>query len=103
MVVKTIGLIEGLRLAEEVSKIPDGSFSIAFYPYSRSSGEASTTLRVFHGCKVRSQLPRDKFRIDSDNYFLFTDESGSPKMCYRILIRFLGFPQDNFNLRKVIW
>lgn len=95
--------IEAIRLAKEVSKVPDGSFTIAFYPYNRRKGVASTVLRVIKGCKARAQLPRDKFWVDSDNYFLFTDDQGECKTCYRILIRFMGFPNDNFKLRKITW
>lgn len=99
----TINGLEALRLAGEVSKIPDGTFTIAFYPYSRVKGRASDTLRTITGCKVRTQLPRDKFWIDSENYFLFIDADGNCKTCFRILIRFIGFPTDNFKLKKVIW
>lgn len=98
-----MGGIEALRLAREVSKVPDGTFTIAFFPYNRVKGTASAKLRVLSGCKVRAQLPRDKFWIDSENYFLFTDAKGACKTCYRILIRFMGFPQDNFKLRKIKW
>ncbi len=98
-----MGGIEALRLAREVSKVPDGTFTIAFFPYNRVRGEASATLRVVAGCKVRAQLPRDRFWVDSENYFLFTDARGECKTCYRILIRFMGFPQDNFKLRKIEW
>lgn len=100
---ETITGITALRLAHEVSKIPDGTFTIAFYPYNRGKGQASTELRVIENCKVRKQLPRDKFWVGSDNYFLFSDGQGNPKTCYRILIRFMGFPNDNFKLRKVEW
>ena len=100
---KTMGGIEALRLAREISKVPDGTFTIVFYSYNRIRKKASATPRVIKGCKVRAHLPRDKFGIDSENYFLFTDAQGSPKTCYRILIRFMGFPQDNFKLRKIQW
>ena len=33
----------------------------------------------------------------------YTDEDGNPKMCYRILIRYMGFPQDGFKLHKIDW
>lgn len=93
--------MEALSLAHEVSKIPDGTFTIAFFPCSLMKGEASAKLSVKDGCKSRAQLPTDAFALDSDNYFLFTDKDGNPKMCYRSLIRFMGFPQDNFTLRKI--
>lgn len=93
--------MEALSLAHEISKIPDGSFVIAFYPCSKSKGIASNKLTIKRGCKTRAQLPNEIFDIDSDNFFLFSDSEGLPKMCYRILIRFMGFPQDNFKLRKL--
>ena len=95
--------IEALRLAKEISKIPDGCFTICFYPYSRIKGEASTKLTVKEQCKFRAQLPHERFQIDSENYFLFSDSDGNPKTCYRILIRYMGFPHDNFKLHKLKW
>ncbi|MGG6548573.1 UNVERIFIED_CONTAM: hypothetical protein NY100_24505, partial [Prevotella sp. 15_C9] len=65
--------------------------------------EASATLTVKEGCRWRTQLPEERFSIDSDNFFLFTDADGEPKMCYRILIRYMGFPQDGFKLHKIDW
>lgn len=91
---------EALRLAKEISQIPGMTFTIAFYSYSRAKSEASAKLTVKEGCTVRKQLPEDRFSIDSENFFLFTDKHGKPKACYKILIRYMGFPQDNFKLRK---
>lgn len=34
--------ITALQWAREISKLPDGEFILAFYPYSRQRGEAST-------------------------------------------------------------
>lgn len=98
-----MGGIEAMRLAREISRIPEGRFKIAFYPYNRVRGKAVPELRVLDGCKVRKQLPKDKFWIDSENYFLFEDKQGKPKTAYRILIRYMGFPQDNYKLRKINW
>jgi hypothetical protein len=100
---KTISGIRAIRLAEEVSKMPDGTFKIAFYKYNRLTGEASAELRTFEGCKTRKQMPRERWEIDGDNYFLFQDSEGNPKTAYRYLIRYMGFPNDNFQLRKVQW
>lgn len=95
--------IDALQLAKEISKLPDGCFTIAFYPYSKSRARASAKLTVKARCKARTQLPEETFQIDSDNFFLFTDEKGEPKTCYRILIRYMGFPHDNFKLHKINW
>ena len=95
--------IDALRWAKEISKLPDGCFTIAFFPYSRKKGVSSYRLKTLSGCKYRTQLPDERFSIDSDNLFLFYDAEGSPKCCYRILIRYMGFPQDNFKLKRITW
>lgn len=99
----TIKGIDAIRLAQEVSKLPGGCFTVAFYPYNRTKGEAYPKLRIIEGCTFRSQLSQEAWSIDSDNYFLFQDKSGAPKTCYRVLLRFIGYPQDNFQLRKINW
>ena len=95
--------ITALQWAREISKLPDGEFTLVFFPYSRQRDEASTELQVRHHCKYRTQLSRERFAIDGENYFLYTDEDWNPKMCYRILIRYMGFPQDGFKLHKIDW
>ncbi|MCW3784926.1 hypothetical protein [Plebeiibacterium sediminum] len=100
---KTIKVIDAIRLAKEISKIPDGRFTIGFFPYNRTTGKASAKLRTIEGCKVRAQLSRERFSIDGDNFFLFEDSDGNPKTCYQALIRFMGFPDDNYQPRKVIF
>ncbi len=95
--------ITALQHAREISKLPDGDFTVVFFPYSRSLGEAGAHLVVKEHCKYRTQLPHERFSVDSENYFLFTDEKGDPKMCYRILIRFMAFPHDGYKLHKINW
>lgn len=99
-----IGISDVIRLVREISQLPEplNKFTIAFFPYSRARGEASDKLTIKKNCTFRKQLPQDSFSIDSDNYFLYTDEDGNPKSCYRILIRYIGFHQDNFKLKKVM-
>lgn len=94
--------IDAIRTMQEICKLPDGEFTIAFFPYNRTKGIAVPTLQVREHCKVRAQLPQDRFQIPSDNYFLFEDKDGNQKTCYRVLIRFVGFPPDN-KLIKVKW
>lgn len=95
--------IEALELAKEISKLPDGKFNIAFFPCNLTKGKATTTMRVIEQCKVRTQLPEDQFLRDSDNFFLFQDKDGNPKTCYCVLIRFIAFSSDNYQMRKVTW
>ena len=95
--------ITALQWAREISKLPDGEFTLCFFPYSRNRSEAGARLLVRRHCKYRTQLPGERYAVNSENYFLYTDEHGDPKMCYRILIRFMGFPQDGCKLHKIDW
>lgn len=100
---KEISGLHAMRLAKEISKLPDGCFTIAFYPHSKAKGITSNRLEVKEGCKFRAQLPEERFKIDGENFFLFTDKDGNPRSCYRILIRYMGFPHDDFKLHKINW
>lgn len=95
--------IEAMQWAREMSKIPQGDFTICFFPYSRIQGMAGEQMIVKEHCKWRAQLPQDCFKVDAENFFLFEDQEGNPKMCYRILIRYMGFPQDGYKLHKINW
>ena len=101
--IDTMHIKDAMNWAKEISKLPDGCFTIAFFPYSRQKNQASDKLVIKEGCKYRAQLPQEQFNIDSDNFFLFSDANGEPKMCYKILIRYMGFPQDGYKLHKIIW
>ena len=95
--------LSALQWAREISKLPEGHFTVCFYPYSRARGMASSAMIIKENCKYRKQLPNEKYQVDSENYFLFTDGDGDPRMCYRILIRYMGFPNDNYKLHKINW
>lgn len=99
----TLTGLQAMQWAREISKLPDGHFTIAFYPCSRTKGQATAKLTVKEKCKWRIQLPHERFSVDSDNFFLFTDADGEPRMCYSILIRYMGFPQDGYKLHKINW
>lgn len=99
---KQINGIDAMRLAQEVSKLPDGTFNVAFFPYNRTKGEAGDQLTVKKGCTYRSQLSQNTFNVDGDNYFLFVDGDGNERSCYRLLLRFIAFPPE-FEMRKVNW
>ena len=100
---ETIDGMHAMQWAREISKLPDGCFTISFFPYSRTTNTAIAKMKTMEGCKYRKQLPYERFSIGSDNLFLFSDAKGNPKMCYCILIRYMGFPQDGFKLHKVKW
>ena len=82
---------------------PDLLLCLCFFPYSRSRGEAGASLVVKERCKWRTQLPDERFTVSAENYLLFSDSEGNPKMCYRILVRYMAFPNDGYKLHKINW
>ncbi len=53
--------------------------------------------------RLRPALPDDLFKRDSDLYLPYIDlDTGEPRMCFKRLIRLVGFPPD-FELLKVDW
>jgi len=92
---------KALKTLEDITKAGE-TFTIAFFKYSRIKKEASPKLRTISGCRTRAQMPHEKWDIDGDNYFLFECMDG-PKSCYKHLIRYIGFPYDNYRLKKVNW
>lgn len=95
--------IEAMQWARELSKLPDGDFTVVFFPYSRQRGEASAKLRTKEHCKWRTQAAGEHLSIKPDNLLLFTDQDGEPRMCYRILIRYMAFSQDGYKLHRINW
>lgn len=96
--------IAALKRAELLSKL-GGSFCLSFFPYSRKkpTKEENTKLKTFKGCTMRLPLPHEKFDIDGKHFFLFTTGDDKPRTCYRVLIRYIGFSDENFKLYRVNW
>ena len=101
---ETIKGIDALKRAETLSKV-GGSFSISFFPFSRKKRavEQNAQLVTFQNCTMRLPLPHDRFDIDGKHFFLFTTQDEKPRTCYRVLIRYIGFSDDNFKLYRVLW
>ena len=95
--------IDALQWAREISKLPEGHFTLCFFPYSRSRGEAGARLVVKERFKWRTQLPGERFAAAGENYLLFPDADGNPKMCYCILVRYISFANDGYKLHKINW
>jgi len=92
-----------MQRAEAISKM-GGSFTISFLPYSRKKKNPETVeLKTYERCSLRTPLPHDRFDVDGKHYLLFQTEDLQPKSCYRILVRYIGFSDDNYKLKKVIW
>lgn len=83
--------------------MPEGEFSLAFYPYSRTRGTASAKMLVKEHCRCRTRMPEEKLSIEADNLFFFNDQEGKPRTCYRILIRYMAFPNDGYKMHKINW
>lgn len=98
---ETITGYDARRAMEDIGKI-GGDFTICFYKYSRTRRTASTKLEILKNCRTRAQLSNERFSIDGANLFLF-ESRGEPKMCYKLLIRFVGFSFDDYKLKKVNW
>lgn len=103
---ETIRGIDAVNKAMTISKL-GGSFSLSFFPYSRKKSSANpddlVELKTYSNCSCRTPLPHDRFDVDGKHFFLFQTEDLQPRSCYRVLIRYIGFSDDNFKLKKVIW
>lgn len=100
---ETIRGIDALRRAEAISKA-GGSFSLSFFPFSRKKpGADPVELRSFSGCTMRLPLPDEKWELKGKHYFLFLTSDGKPRSCYRALIRYIGFSNEDNKLYRVIW
>lgn len=90
-------------MAEAVTKT-GGTFTLSFFPYSRvKKPTGPVQLRTYERCRMRKPLPHDKFDIDGKHFFLFLTEDDKPKTCYRSLIRYMSFSNDNNKIKKIQW
>ena len=100
----TIRGIVALQKVEMLSKA-GGSFCLSFFPFSRKKKPEGQTvsLKTFSSCTMRRPLPHDRFDIDGKHFFLFNTEDGKPRSCYRFLIRYIGFSDEDNKLYRVTW
>lgn len=100
---ETIRGIDALKRAETISKT-GGSFTISFFPFSRKKpGGDVAELRTMTGCTMRLPMPQEKWELKGKHYFLFLTDDGKPRSCYRALIRFIGFSDEDNKLYSVKW
>ena len=95
--------LEAMAWAREVSKLPGGHFNMAFFPCSLRKMEASAQLQTEDGCTWRPQMPDERTFVHGDNLLLFNDGQGRPRQCYRILVRYMAFPNDGYKMHKIDW
>ena len=100
----TIKGTDALQRAGAVSKA-GGDFCICFLPYSRTKPTSAdkVEMKTYEHCTMRRPLPHEKWDVDGKNYFLFSTQDDKPKLCYRSLIRYIGFSTDNYVLYKLKW
>jgi hypothetical protein len=99
---KTIAGTEAIRLMREVSKLPDGHFTLSHLTYDRRKRQ-SDGWRQVKRCRLRPSLPNEVFATDSDLYLPYHDiTADAPRLCFKLLIRFVGFA-PNYELMKINW
>lgn len=60
-------------------------------------------MRVVERARLRPALPDEPFSRQADMYLPYIDlDKDEPRLCYRLLIRYVAFPPD-FKLLKVNW
>ena len=93
---------EAIQRMRELSKVPCALFKLVHLTYDRKRSK-SNGKRIINKCVLRPSLPEDIFDVDSDHYLPYKDvENDKPGQCFKILIRFVGFPPD-FALIKINW
>ena len=99
---KTISGNEALRKARELKNIPGACFSLIHLTCNLKTKKCGETVKA-ERCRVRPALREDTFQLDGDLYFTYEDlNTGEPKMCFRKLMRYIGFPPD-YELLKIDW
>ena len=88
---KTISGTEAIRRARNLKYVPDAYFTLIHLTCNfktKECGGVSKTERY----RVRPALKEDTFQLDGDLYFTYEDlDTGDPKMCFKCLMRYIGF------------
>ena len=99
---KTISGSEVLRRARNLKYVPDASFTLIHLTCNFKTKKCGETVKA-ERCRVRPALKEDTFQLDGDLYFTYENlDTGEPKMCFRKLMRYIGFPPD-YELQKIDW
>ena len=102
MKVDTISGGEAISRARNLKLVQGSWFTLLHLTCNMKTG-ACGELRKYERCRVRPALREDTFKMDGDMYFTFEDlETGEPKMCFKRLMRYIGFPPD-YKLLKIDW
>ena len=94
--------IEAIRRARNLKYVPGAAFTLIHLTCNFNTGKCGETVK-YERCRVRPALKEDTFQLDSDMYFTYEDlDTGVPKMCFKKLMRYIGFPPD-YELLKINW
>jgi len=93
---------EAIRRARNLKYVSGASFTLIHLTCNMKKRECGEVVKN-ERCRVRPALKEDTFQLDGDLYFTYEDmETGDPKMCFKRLMRYIGFPPD-YELLKIDW
>jgi hypothetical protein len=99
---QTITGTEALRRMRLLTKAPAAHFVLVHLTCNTVTGAGGETRKV-ERCHLRPALPDGVTKIDPDHYLTYTDgDLDEPRMCFKKLVRFVGFP-PHYKLLKVDW
>jgi len=82
--------------------VPGAHFTLIHLSCNFKTDKSGETVK-HERCRVRPAIKTDTFHIDGDLYFTYEDmDTGEPKMCFKKLMRYIGFPPD-YELLKIDW
>jgi hypothetical protein len=99
---RTISGTEAIRRARNLKFVSGAFFTLIHLTCNLKAKECGALVKV-ERCRVRPSLREDTFQLDGDLYFPYEDlETNQPKMCFKKLMRYIGFPPDH-ELLKIDW
>jgi hypothetical protein len=88
----TISGTETIRRARNLKYVPGASFTLIHLTCNFKTKDFGQAVKC-ERCRVRPALREDTFQLDGDLYFTYEDlDTGEPKMCFKRLMRYIGFP-----------
>jgi len=97
---KTISGTEAIRRARYLKYVPGAVFTLIHLSCNFKTRKCGETVK-HERCRIRKALNEDTFQLDGDLYFTYEDvDTGDPKMCFKRLMRYIGFPPD-YELLKI--
>jgi len=97
---QTISGPEAIRRARNLKYVPGAVFTLIHLTCNLKTRKCGETVK-HEQCRVRKALNEDTFQLDGDLYFTY-ESDGEPRMCFRRLMRYVGFPPD-YKLLKINW